>query len=47
MVKVNPGILNNLTKLLVADCFQVRSISQNRFVRKLGQIEDKKMAEIE
>jgi mRNA interferase MazF len=47
MVKVNPGTLNNLPKPSVADCFQVRSISQNRFVRKLGQIEDKKMAEIE
>jgi mRNA interferase MazF len=47
MVKVDPDTINNLTKPSAADCFQVRSVSQNRFVRKLGQMEDKKMAEIE
>lgn len=47
MVKVDPDTFNNLTKPSAADCFQVRSVSQDRFVRNLGQIEDKKMAEIE
>ncbi len=47
MVKVEPDTINNLTKPSAADCFQVRSVSQDRFVRKLGQMEDKKMGEIE
>jgi mRNA interferase MazF len=47
MVKVDPDTSNNLTNPSAADCFQVRSVSQDRFVRKLGQMEDKKMAEIE
>ena len=34
MVKIEPGIKNGLTKLSSADCFQVRSVSQERFVKK-------------
>ncbi len=47
MVKVEPDTINNLTKPSAADCFQVRSVSQDRFVRKLGQVGDGKMIEIE
>jgi mRNA interferase MazF len=38
MVKIQPDTENNLTKLSSADCFQVRSVSQTRFVKKLGKI---------
>lgn len=40
MIKVVPNKMNGLTKLSAADCFQVRSVSQVRFVKKLGQISD-------
>lgn len=38
MVKLEPGSKNGLTKDSSADCFQVRSVSQERFVKKLGSI---------
>jgi mRNA interferase MazF len=46
MVKVDADSLTNLTKPSAADCFQVRSVSQDRFIKKIGQIEGKKMTEI-
>ena len=38
MVKLVPTSLNGLSKASVADCFQVKSVSVNRFQRKSGQI---------
>lgn len=38
MIKVEPNSKNGLTKDSSADCFQVRSVSQERFVKKLGNI---------
>jgi mRNA interferase MazF len=38
MVKLEPTIKNGLDKLSSADCFQVRSVSQERLVKKLGEI---------
>ncbi len=38
MVKIEPDNENNLTKLSSADCFQVRSVSENRFDKKIGKI---------
>lgn len=38
MVKINVNKENNLTKTSSADCFQVRSLSEKRFVRKIGEI---------
>jgi mRNA interferase MazF len=35
-----------LGKPSAADAFQVRSLAQERFVRRLGLMEDKPMAEI-
>lgn len=40
MVKVEPTALNNLTKDSTADCFQVKSVSTNRFDSKIGEIDD-------
>lgn len=36
MVKIEPNTKNGLTKISSADCFQIRSVSQNRFYRKIG-----------
>jgi len=38
MVKVEPSPDNGLTKISSIDCFQVRSVSERRFVKKIGQI---------
>jgi mRNA interferase MazF len=46
MIKIQPDSLNNLDKLSSADCFQVRSVSQKRFVKKLGVVSDDTIAEI-
>ena len=40
MVKISPSSENGLNKLSAADCFQVRSLSQERFIKKLGFIDD-------
>jgi len=36
MIRMKPDQANGLTKDSTADCFQVRSVSQQRFVKKLG-----------
>ena len=38
MIKIEPDTKNGLSKDSSADCFQVRSVSQERFIKKLGQI---------
>jgi mRNA interferase MazF len=46
MVKIEPNSKNGLTKESSADCFQVRSLSQDRFVKRLGVLSDSVMDEI-
>ena len=46
MVRVDPDNKNNLQKTSSADCFQVRSISELRFVKKWGTIDSDKLEEI-
>jgi len=46
MVRVNPTPENGLDKLSAADTFQVRSVSQVRFVRRLGVLPEAGIAEI-
>jgi mRNA interferase MazF len=41
MVKLEPTPDNGLSKTSMADTFQVRSLSQEKFVRKLGQLDEK------
>ena len=36
MVKIKPDKRNGLKKTSAADCFQVRSISEQRFAKKMG-----------
>ena len=46
MLPVEPSALNGLDKPTAADTFQVRSLAQERFVRRLGQLGDEQMSEI-
>ena len=34
MVKIEPNSINGLTKTSSADCFQIRSLSQERLIKK-------------
>jgi mRNA interferase MazF len=47
MVKLAPDSTNNLSKVSATDCFQIRSLSQTRMVRKIGEITNADMREIE
>lgn len=40
MVKIIPDAENKLLKESSADCFQVRSVTQDRFISKIGKISD-------
>jgi mRNA interferase MazF len=46
MIKIEPNSKNGLSKESSADCFQVRSISQERFIKRLGCISEIIMSEI-
>ncbi len=46
MVKIDPSKKNGLVKGSSADCFQVRSVSQDRFVSRLGELPHSVMEEI-
>jgi mRNA interferase MazF len=47
MVQIVNDSINNLTKHSSIDCFQVRNISTERFVRKIGDLTIKQMDEIQ
>jgi len=38
MVRVEPDALSGLSKASAADAFQIRSVSQERFTRRLGRV---------
>jgi len=40
MIKIEPNKQNNLSKLSAIDCFQIRCVSENRFIRQLGTIDE-------
>jgi len=46
MVKLIPDSQNGLQKNSAADAFQVRSVSQSRFIRKLGNMSAENMQDI-
>ena len=46
MIKIEPDLKNGLSKSSSADCFQVRSVSEERFVRKLDVISNVLLDEI-
>ena len=43
MVRIEPDVDNGLEKLSAADAFQVRSVAQERFVRRIGKLSDTTM----
>ena len=40
MVQILPSQENGLSKISSLDCFQIRSVSETRFVRKPGEIDE-------
>jgi mRNA interferase MazF len=46
MVKIEPNKTNGLSKNSSADCFQIRSLSQERLIKKLGYINEATLTEI-
>ena len=43
---IDPDGTNGLSKSRIADCFQVKSISNDRFVKKLGVLSEDDMDEV-
>jgi mRNA interferase MazF len=41
MLKIDPDAHNGLSKPSSADCFQIRSVSETRFVHKLGELPER------
>ncbi len=39
MVKLNPTNENGLAKVSSIDCFQIRSLSHERLIKKIGEID--------
>jgi mRNA interferase MazF len=46
MVYLKPDHINNLSKESAVDCFQIRSISEERFIKKIGRISSNHLDEI-
>ncbi|HRD80222.1 MAG TPA: type II toxin-antitoxin system PemK/MazF family toxin [Saprospiraceae bacterium] len=46
MVKITPNDQNGLSKISCADCFQIRSVSQQRFILKIGVIDSDELLQI-
>jgi mRNA interferase MazF len=46
MVRMNPDARNGLNKISAADAFQVRSVAQERFVQRLGEVSDHHLRQI-
>lgn len=46
MVKINPGEQNGLSKASAADALQIRSVSQQRLVQKVGTLSPLQVEEI-
>jgi mRNA interferase MazF len=46
LIKIEPSTLNGLRKQSCADTFQVRSVAQQRFVKKLGELSENEMEAI-
>ncbi len=46
MVNIESDSTNGLTKTSSADCFQVRSVSETRFIKKIGDLDHGSMEAI-
>lgn len=47
MVRLDPESGNGLSKSSAADSFQVRSLAQQRFIRRVGRVSDDQLRQIE
>jgi mRNA interferase MazF len=46
MIKIESNKQNGLRKDSTADCFQIRSVSETRFIRRIGYIDESLMDDI-
>jgi mRNA interferase MazF len=46
MVSLSPNAQNGLAKTSAADAFQIRSVSQERFVQRLGKLSSDQISQI-
>jgi mRNA interferase MazF len=46
LIRLQPSAENGLSKVSAADTFQVRSVSESRLIKKIGQIDDLTMQKI-
>lgn len=46
MIKIKPDRKNNLNKTSSADCFQIRSLAQERLIKKIGVVDSMTMEKI-
>lgn len=46
MVKIQPDAKNQLTKNSSAECFQIRSISDQRLIKQIGEIDELALSRI-
>ena len=46
MIKVEKTNQNNLSKISAVDCFQIKSFSDERFEKKIGQVNENLLKEI-
>ena len=46
MVRIEPNTSNGLSKISSADCFQIRSLSQERLIKKLGHVDNATLNDI-
>ena len=47
MVKIIPTTFNCLTKISAVDCFQIRSVSTERFASKIGYVEQETINQVQ
>jgi len=47
MIAINPSIQNGLTKKSSIDCFQIRSISKERLIKRIGQITSHEILQVQ
>jgi mRNA interferase MazF len=46
MIKIEPNSRNGFSKTSAADCFQIRSLSKERMIKKVGSIDESTLSEI-
>jgi mRNA interferase MazF len=47
MVKIEPNIENGLIKTSSVDCFQIRSVSEKRLIKRLGKITSEELIRVQ